>query len=387
MENIIGIKISRMPPAIPQTDLRAEYLELNGEIDAALRRVLDRSRFILGEEVKQFENAFASYLGAGHAIGVASGTDALFLALRAFDIGSGDEVITVSHTAVATIAAIMQTGAKPVLVDVDPATFTLAPDQLPAALSRRTKAIVPVHLYGQPADMVPILAFARQHNLRVIEDCAQAHGAAFRADSVSPWQKVGTLGDAAAFSFYPTKNLGAFGDGGCVVTMDAAVAEQVRLLRQYGWHDRYISEVPGWNSRLDEIQAAVLGVKLNALDRWNEARRKTAEVYDQSFAGSVIGVVTRRRDAMHVFHQYVIRVKNRDRIREALARAGVGTAIHYPVPVHQQPAYRSLGAGADLQITEILSTEILSLPMSAHLETKSASRIAAAVLQAVAGII
>ncbi|MEI7808737.1 MAG: DegT/DnrJ/EryC1/StrS family aminotransferase [Verrucomicrobiota bacterium] len=375
-----------MLPAIPQTDLRAEYLELNGEIDGAMRRVLDRSRFILGEDVKQFENAFASYLGAGHAIGVASGTDALFLALRAFDIGPGDEVITVSHTAVATIAAIMQTGAKPVLVDVDPRTFTLAPDRLPAVLSSRTKAIVPVHLYGQPADMVSILAFARQHNLRVIEDCAQAHGAACRADPVSPWQKVGTLGDAAAFSFYPTKNLGAFGDGGCVVTKDAALAEQVRLLRQYGWRNRYISEVPGWNSRLDEIQAAVLGVKLNALDRWNEARRKTAEVYDQNFAGSVVGVTTRRRDVMHVFHQYVIRVKNRDRLREALAQAGVGTAIHYPVPVHQQPAYRSLGTGADLQITEALCTEILSLPMSAHIETKTARRVAAEVLRAVAEI-
>lgn len=374
-----------MEPAIPQTDLRSEYLELRGEIDAAIRRVLDRNWFILGEEVKSFEHAFAAYLEAGHVVGVASGTDALFLALRAFGIGPGDEVITVSHTAVATVAAITQSGASPVLVDVDPATFTLAPDRLPAALSKRTKAIVPVHLYGQPAEMGPILAFARQHNLRVIEDCAQAHGAEWGAEATSPWQKAGTLGDAAAFSFYPTKNLGAFGDGGCVVTNGAAVADRVRSLREYGWRERYVSEVRGWNSRLDEIQAAILAVKLRALDQWNEARRRIADIYDQSFAGSAVTAPARPADRKHVFHQYVIRLKERDRVRAALARAGIGTAIHYPMPIHRQPAYRSLGDGANLGATESLCSEILSLPMSAHMEMKSARRVADEVLRAAVG--
>ncbi len=372
-----------MTAAIPQTDPHAAYLSCQPELDAAIHRVLERGRYILGEEVQAFEAEFAAYLGAQHAIGVASGTDALHLALRACGVGADDEVITVAHTAVATVAAIAQAGATPVLVDVDPHTFTLAPAALAGALTPRTRAIVPVHLYGQPADMTALLAFARAHHLLVIEDCAQAHGAACRPAAAAAWQKVGTLGDAAAFSFYPTKNLGAFGDGGCVVTNQTAVAEQVRLLREYGWRERYVSSVPGWNSRLDEIQAAVLRVQLRSLDRGNDARRTLATLYDRALAGAAIITPLQLPDRHHVFHQYVVRLKARDRVRAALAQAGVGTGIHYPVPVHRQPAYRTLGQNAHLSVTEEISFEILSLPMYPQLGSAAAGRVAQALRQAV----
>lgn len=373
-----------MEPAIPQTDPKADYLACQQEIDAAIHRVMERGWYILGEEVRVFEAEFAAWLGAQHAIGVASGTDALHLALRACGVGAGAEVITVAHTAVATVAAIAQTGATPVLVDVDPATFTLAPQALAGALTPRTRAIVPVHLYGQPADMAAILAFARQHQLLVIEDCAQAHGAACRLRAGAAWHKVGTLGDAAAFSFYPTKNLGALGDGGCVVTNSAVVAEQLRLLREYGWRERYVSSVPGWNSRLDEIQAAVLRVKLRALDHGNEARRAVAALYDRALAGSSVITPVQLPDRQHVFHQYVVRVAARDRLRAALAGAGIGTGIHYPVPVHRQPAYLALGQQAHLPVTDSLSAEILSLPMYPQLGAAAAERVAQALRRAVA---
>ncbi|MCX7010866.1 MAG: DegT/DnrJ/EryC1/StrS family aminotransferase, partial [Kiritimatiellaeota bacterium] len=280
-----------MVPAILQTDPRAEYLACQQEIDGAIRRMLERGRYILGEEVREFETEFATYLGAQHAVGVASGTDALHLALRACGVGAGAEVITAAHTAVATVVAIEQCGATPVLVDVDDQTYTLAPDSLSGALTPRTRAIVPVHLYGQPADMAAIMAFARAHHLLVIEDCAQAHGAACRLGAEAMWRRVGTLGDAAAFSFYPTKNLGAIGDGGCVVTNRVDVAEQVRLLREYGWRERYVSSERGWNSRLDELQAAILRVKLRQLDRWNDARRELAAFYDRVLAGAALSLL------------------------------------------------------------------------------------------------
>ena len=365
-----------MALVIPQTNPHAEYLACRQEIDAAIRRVLDRGHYILGEEVRAFEQEFAAYLGAQFATGVASGTDALHLALRACGVGVGDEVITVAHTAVASIVAIEQCGALPVLVDEDESTFTLAPDALAGALTPHTKAIVPVHLYGQPADMAAILAFARAHKLLVIEDCAQAHGAACRWGSETAWRKVGVLGDAAAFSFYPTKNLGAIGDGGCVVSNRAEVAEQVRLLREYGWRERYVSSQRGLNSRLDELQAAILRVKLRQLDHWNEARRKLAAQYDAALAGIAVRTPLQYSGRQHVFHQYVVRVSGRDRVRAALIAAGIGTGIHYPVPIHLQPAYHALGASARLAVTERICNEIISLPMHPYLDAATVGHVA-----------
>jgi dTDP-4-amino-4,6-dideoxygalactose transaminase len=369
--------------AILQTDPRAESMACREALDAAIQRVLDRGRYILGEEVAAFEREFAGYLGAKDAVGVATGTDALMLALRAVGVGPGDEVITVSHTAVATVVGIENSGARPVLVEVDAATFTLAPERLAEAVTPRTKAIVPVHLYGQPADLAAILPLAHEHGFAVVEDCAQAHGAACRSDRDGLWQKVGTLGDAAAFSFYPTKNLGALGDGGCVVTEDPVLAEKLRRLREYGWQERYVSAERGWNSRLDEIQAAILRVKLPELKRWNAARQEIAAFYDARLAGSPVICPARAADRLHVFHQYVVRIPQRDRVRAALAGSGIGTAIHYPVPVHRQPAYERLGDGVDLATTEKLSAEILSLPMHPHLGLEAAETVAAALLRAV----
>lgn len=372
-----------MTDTIPQTDPGAACQACRTELDAAIRRVLDGGRYILGEEVRAFEREFAAWLGGGHAVGVASGTDALHLALCACGIGPGDEVVTVSHTAVATVAAIERCGATPVLAEVDPETYTLAPDALAAAVTPRTRAVVPVHLYGMPADMAAILPLARTRGLRVIEDCAQAHGAACRLAPGAAWRKVGTLGDLAAFSFYPTKNLGALGDGGCVTTGDAALAERVRQLREYGWRERYVSEVRGWNSRLDEIQAAVLRVKLRRLDDWNGERRRLAAIYDRLLADRV-NVPAQRPDRMHAFHQYVLRLPERDRVRAALARAGIGAGIHYPVPIHCQPAYRTPGTGARLALTEKLAAEVLSLPMYPQLGAAAAERVAREVLRALA---
>jgi len=364
-----------MSRVIAQTDPHAEYLACREEVDAAVRKVLDAGRYVLGDEVRSFEHEFAAYNGAKYAVGVASGTDALTLALRACGVSAGDEVITVSHTAVATVVGIEHTGAKAVLVDVDPATFTMAPSRLAEVITSRTRAIVPVHLYGQPADMGAILAFARQHGLKVIEDCAQAHGAEWRPNENAEWRKVGTLGDAAAFSFYPTKNLGALGDGGCVVTDDAEIAGQVRLLREYGWSERYVSDVPGWNSRLDELQAAVLRVKLRQLDEWNAHRRAIADLYDSRLAGTPALTPKVAPNATHVYHQYVVRVRDRDKLRGTLAAAGIATSVHYPVPIHRQPAYRSLTTGL-LAASEALCGEILSLPMYSQLRLETAEEVA-----------
>src|SRR6266566_5419658 len=285
---------------------QAQYLAHKSEIDAAVARVLQKGRYILGEEVRAFETEFASYIGATHAIGVASGTEALHLALVACGIGRGDEVITVSHTAVATVSAIEMAGATPVLVDIEPDFFTLDPRKLNAALTSRTKAIIPVHLYGQPVDIESVMEFAQQHGLRVVEDCAQAHGAKYGG------QRIGSFGDVACFSFYPTKNLGAIGDGGMVVTSDPELAERAQLLREYGWSNRYVSQITGWNSRLDELQAAILRVKLPAF------------------------------------------LKSRD----------IGALIHYPVPVHLQPAYCDrMSRNNDLRETERAAREVLSLPI------------------------
>ena len=361
---------------IPFVDLKATYHRLQAEIDAAVATVLESGWYILGTEGAAFEAAFASYLGLPHAVGVASGTDAVLLTLRACGIRPGDEVITVSHTAVATVAAIELCGAIPRLVDVEPDTLTLDPQALEKAITEHTKAIIPVHLYGCPADMTPILTFAREHGLLVIEDCAQAHGARYGG------RLVGTMGDAAAFSFYPTKNLGAMGDGGAVATSLADVAERLRSLRQYGWRERYISDVPGYNSRLDELQAAILRVRLRHLDEENEARRRLAATYDERLSGLPLELPVVRRGDRHVYHLYAIRTDRREELRAYLRNRGIGTAIHYPVPVHLQPAYTRLGYGlGSLPVTEGAARALLSLPMHPDLAPDAPIIVAEAIAQ------
>jgi dTDP-4-amino-4,6-dideoxygalactose transaminase len=340
------------------SDPRAQYQAHKAEIDLAIQRVLDHGWYVLGEEVKTFEAEFAAYIGVAHGIGVGSGTEALHMALVACGVGHGDEVLTVSHTAVATVAAIELAGATPVLVDIERDYYTLDPWRLEPAISSRTKAIVPVHLYGQPADLEPILSIARTHGLRVIEDCAQAHGAMYHGKRVGAW------GDMACFSFYPTKNLGALGDGGVVVTNDPELATQVRLLREYGWAERYVSHRSGWNSRLDELQAAVLRVKLGYLDADNAARTRLAALYDKGLAGTGLIFPKRRLEATHVYHQYVVRSSQRDKLRSFLKSCTVDASIHYPVPIHLQPAYRErLRSAGPLSEAERAAREVLSLPI------------------------
>lgn len=343
---------------IPFFDLKRQYGEIRVEVDEAVACVLESGWFILGQEVAAFEEEFAVYCGLSHGIGVGSGTEALHLTLLGCGVGPGDEIITVPHTAVATVAAIELAGARPVFVDIDPASYTIAPDQLESRITARTRAIVPVHLYGQAADLDPILEIAQRHGLTVVEDCAQAHGAEYKS------RRVGAFGRVACFSFYPTKNLGAYGDGGMVVTDDAALAQKVRLLRLYGWEKRYVSSVRGLNSRLDELQAAILRVKLRHFDEWNKARRARAQLYDELLAGSGVAAPTEMDYGRHVYHLYVVRCPHRDELKDHLAEHRVGTAIHYPVPIHLQEAYRDLGyRWGDFPVTEACADEVLSLPM------------------------
>lgn len=351
---------------------RAQYEAHKTAIDEAIRRVLENGRYILGEEVLAFEREFANYIGVRYAIGVGSGTEALHLALAACDIGEGDEVITVAHTAVATVAAIELSGAMPVLVDVEADYFTLDPNQLEAAITSRTKAIIPVHIYGQPSDLGAIRPIARRHGIRVIEDCAQAHGATYRE------RRVGSWGDVACFSFYPTKNLGAIGDAGAVTTNDPELAGKIRCLREYGWTERNVSSMPGWNSRLDELQAAILRVKLQFLEANNNERRRIASLYDELLADSDLVLPRRREDATHVFHLYVVRSDERDDLLAQLRASGVGALIHYPVPVHLQPAYSARLSARRLPITERLAKEILSLPIYPELTDTEVQKVAAA---------
>lgn len=370
-----------MTPAILQSDPKANYLAHKREIDEVIQQTLDGGWYILGKAVSAFEREFAGYLGAKHGVGVANGTDALHLALRACGVGAGDVVITVAHTAVATVAAIEMTGASPLLVDIDPATFTISPEAVEDAIKTwrgegKVKAITPVHLYGHPADMQAICDVARRHDLKVIEDCAQAHGATING------QKVGTFGDAAAFSFYPTKNLGALGDGGAVATNNPEVAERVRLLREYGWRERYVSDVAGFNSRLDEIQAAILRVKLKYLDEENARRREIARIYDELLASSSLHLPQRSGEVEHVYHQYVVRSDERDRLREHLSEQGIGALVHYPAPIHLQPAYRDRAGvhrGA-LPETERIARQVLSLPMHPHLTGEQVERVCEAIV-------
>ncbi len=341
---------------IPAFDLTRQYESIQAELDAAAGRVMKSGWFILGAEVKAFEDEFAAYLGVAHALGVGSGTEALHIALLALGVGPGDEVITVPNTAVATVAAIEMTGARAVLCDVRPDTMLMDADRLAGAITPRTRAIIPVHLFGQSVDLDPILELARARHIAVLEDCAQAHGATFRG------KRVGGFGEIAAFSFYPTKNLGAYGDGGAIVTNDPQLAERVRLLRQYGWRERYTSDVKGMNSRLDEMQAAILRVKLKHLDAWTAARRDRAALYTE-----LLRNVTPPREMAYgqaVYHLYVIQSEHRDALAKHLQSRGIGTAIHYPFPIHLQPAYANMGYPAGtFPVSERLAREILSLPL------------------------
>jgi dTDP-4-amino-4,6-dideoxygalactose transaminase len=343
---------------IPCAHPLSQYLAHRDEIDEAIRRVLNGGRYILGEEVEAFEEEFARYVGTSFGIGVGSGTEALHLALAAGGIGEGDEVITVSHTAIATVAAIESAGARPVLADIEPDYYTIDPQSLEKAITERTKAVIPVHLYGQSADMEAILRLKKKYGFLVIEDCAQAHGARYGG------KRVGSFGDMACFSFYPTKNLGALGDAGMVVTANDHLAKRATALRQYGWGERYVSHLAGWNTRLDELQAAVLRVKLRYLDQDNEKRHCLAEAYHNNLQGMNLILPEVRQGATHVHHLYVIRSMMRDRMLAYLQDRGIGALIHYPVPVHLQPAYREkLRLAEALRETEKAAKEVLSLPL------------------------
>jgi len=359
---------------IPQANPHAQYASHQAEIDQAIARVLEKGRYILGEEAAAFEREFADYIGVRYGVGVGSGTEALHLALRACDVGPGDEVITVAHTAVATVAAIELCGAMPVLMDIDPRSFTLDPTKLEAAITPATRAVIPVHLYGQSADLEPILSLARKRRVRVIEDCAQSHGATYDG------RRTGAWGDMACFSFYPTKNLGAIGDGGFVATDDPQLAENARLLREYGWRERYVSDVAGWNTRLDELQAAILRVKLRMLDADNALRRRLASMYDEWLATSPVILPMEMPYGQHVYHLYVVRAERRAALQVFLKEHGIGSLIHYPVPVHLQPAYRGrLGDVGSLPETERAAREVLSLPMFPELTEAEVRQVADAV--------
>lgn len=367
-------------PMLPFADPGAGYRALQSEIDPAVARALASGWYILGAEGEAFEAEFAQWLGLPRAVGCANGTDALMLILRGMGIGPGCTVATVSHTAVATVAAIEMAGATPLLLDIDPETYTMDADELAAVLEEPPpglppiRAAIPVHIYGQASDLGPMLDACRAANVRLIEDCAQAHGAAWQG------HRLGTLGDAAAFSLYPTKNLGALGDGGILATSDAELADRIAAIRQYGWKRRYVSDLPGVNSRLDEVQAAILRVKLKHLDAQNARRREIAAAYDATLAGSGLTPPARRPECEHVFHLYVLRHPERDAIMAALKAQGIGTGIHYPVPVHEQPAYAgrvALGP-ADCDETSRAAREVFSLPMYPELTDEQVGRVCSA---------
>lgn len=360
---------------IPFVDLKAQYASIKDEVAVAIQGVLDSCQFTLGSEVAALEKEFAAYSGANDAIGVNSGTSALHLALLAAGIGPGDEVITVPFTFVATAAAIHYTGATPVYVDIDPQTFTMDPTKLEAAITARTRAVIPVHLYGLPADMDAIVEVARRHNLIVIEDAAQAHGAEYKK------RRVGSLGDMACFSFYPGKNLGAYGEAGMVTTDHPGYSKQIRMLRDWGAEQKYHHVLKGYNFRMEGIQGAVLRVKMRYIEKWTEARRAAARYYDQAFAGSGIETPTWSDASRHVYHVYAIRSPERARWQQELTNKGVQTGIHYPIPVHLQPAYADARwRRGDFPHSEKASDEVLSLPMYPELTKVQQDEVIAAVL-------
>ncbi|WP_157269466.1 DegT/DnrJ/EryC1/StrS family aminotransferase [Azohydromonas aeria] len=360
---------------IPFVDLKAQYLSIKDEVNAAIQGVLDRCEFTLGSEVAAFEKEFAAYCQAEHGIGVNTGTSALHLALLAAGVGPGDEVITVPFTFVATVSAIDYTGARPVFVDIDPRTFTMDVNAVEAAITPRTKAIIPVHLYGQPVDMDPLLEIARKHGLIVIEDACQAHGAEYKG------RRAGSMGDMGCFSFYPGKNLGAYGEGGMVVTNHPEFTRTIRMLRDWGAEKKYHHVLKGYNFRLEGIQGAVLRVKLKYLDGWTEARRAAAARYDSLMAGSSVPTPFARADVRHVYHLYAIRTRHRQAWQEALLAQGIQTGIHYPTPVHLLPAFADLGyQPGQFPHSEQAASEVLSLPMFPELTAAQCDQVAQAVL-------
>jgi dTDP-4-amino-4,6-dideoxygalactose transaminase len=354
-------------------DLKTPHVELRAELEAAFNRTLNSGVYILGEEVDAFEREYATYCEAKYCVGVGNGLDALHLALLALGVGSGDEVIVPSNTYIATWLAVSQCGATPVPVEPDEATYNINPTRIEAVITPRTKVILPVHLYGQPADMDPILAIARKHDLHVLEDSAQAHGARYKG------KRIGTHGDVVAWSFYPGKNLGALGDGGAITTNDAEIANRVRVLRNYGSRVKYVNEVRGFNSRLDTMQAAILRVKLQYLDRWNKARRKIADQYLSGLANSGLIMPFVPDWADPVWHLFVVRHKTRDPFQKHLTQAGIGTMIHYPIPPHLQEAYADLGfCKGSFPIAERIHEEVLSLPIFPSMTLKQANQVIAA---------
>jgi dTDP-4-amino-4,6-dideoxygalactose transaminase len=361
------------PLSVPYLDLKAQYQSIKPEIDAAIARVLDSCQFVLGAEVAGFEREFAAYCGTDECIALNSGTSALHLALLAAGVAPGDEVITVPFTFVATIAAVTYTGARPVLIDIDPRSFTMDPAAVQAAITPRTKVILPVHLYGQSADMDPIMEVARRHGLVVIEDAAQAHGAQYKG------RPVGSIGDMACFSFYPGKNLGAYGEGGAVTTSNTEYARMVRMLRDWGQDRKYHHLLRGFNYRMEAFQGAILRVKLRHLKRWTEARRAIAGKYDQLLAGSGVERPTEMTWARHVYHIYTLRTNDRDALHAALEKEGIQTGIHYPVPVHLQPAYADLGyARLTHPESEKAAHQVLSLPLYPEMTDDQIERVSEA---------
>ena len=344
---------------IPLVDLRRQYHQIKDEVDEKIREVLESGRFVLGDNVEAFEEEFARYCGVKYAVGVASGTDALTLCLETFGLNNGDEVITVPNTFISTVDSIFHNEATPIFVDVESETYTMNVSDIKQKISERTKVVLPVHLYGHPVDMDPLLEIAEENNLCVVEDACQAHGAEYKD------KKMGSFGDCACFSFYPAKNLGAYGDGGIIVTNDEQVAERVRMLRNYGERKKYYHAFIGYNSRLDEIQAAILRVKLKYLDKWVEARRRIAQRYNELLSNVLdITIPYEKSYAKHAYHLYVIRTRHRDKLRSWLSSRNISTGIHYPVPVHLQDAYRHLSfVNGSFPIAEGIAKEILSLPM------------------------
>ena len=363
---------------VPFLDLKAQYRSIKDEADAAVLRVMESCQFALGSEVAAFEEEYAEYCGVSHAVAVNSGTSALHLALLAAGVGPGDEVITVSMTFVATVAAIEYAGARAVFVDVDPATWNMDPALIEAAITPRTKAIMPVHLHGLVADMGPITAIAEKHGLVVIEDAAQAHGAEYKG------RRAGSFGRLGCFSFYPGKNLGAYGEGGAVVTDDAGLADRIRVLRDWGQEGKYNHVHKGFNARMDGIQGAILRVKLKRIEDWTEARRAHAAQYQAHLSGSGLGLPNPPEDSRHVYHVYAVCTEDRDGLQKKLAEQNVQSGIHYPIPVHLQPAYRELGGKqGDFPISERLADQFLSLPMYAELTAEHIDAVAAAIKEGV----
>ncbi len=343
---------------IPLVDLRAQYDELRGQIDAAVRDIIDRSSFIGGPYVEGFERDFATYCRVHYAVGTSSGTSALHLALLACDVGPGDEVITTPHTFTATAEAIFHAGARPVFVDIDMDSYEIDPTQIEDTVTERTKAIIPVHLYGRPAEMDPIMDIANRHGLKVIEDAAQAHGAEYKG------QRVGSIGNVACFSFYPAKNLGAYGDGGIVITNNEEIAKEVRILHDHGRREKYEHLLVGYGYRLDALQAAILKVKLAHLDEWNQRRRESAETYCELLNGLDLVLPTEPEHLRSVYHLFVVRTPRRDALRKHLRAKGIHTGIHYPIPLHLQPCFNQLGySGGDFPNAEKAAEEVLSLPL------------------------